>query len=155
MLKNGDKAPLFSAPISENQQLSLSDLKGKYVVLYFYPKDNTPGCTVEAQGFESLYDEFKKLSVEIVGVSKDSLKSHSNFCTKYGLRFKLISDKEGEICQKYHVWVEKSMFGKKYMGIKRSTFLINPEGIIEYIWHSVSVKGHGQEVMKKIQELKL
>lgn len=152
-LQIGDQAPDFKVAIAENKNLTLSELKGKYVLLYFYPKDNTPGCTVEAREFNALLPEFKKLGAEIIGVSKDSLKSHDKFKSLFDLNFYLGSDSECQLCQKYGVWVEKSMFGKKYMGIDRASFLINKEGKIAHIWPNVKVNGHAQEVLDKLSEL--
>lgn len=152
-LKIGDNAPEFLINISENKQVSLKDLKGKYVVLYFYPKDDTPGCTLEAMDFNELLAEFTKLNTVILGVSKDNLKSHDKFKDKYSLKFNLGADTEADTCTKYSVIAEKSMFGKKYMGIKRATFLIDPEGKIAHIWPKVSVEGHGRDVLEKIRSL--
>lgn len=152
-LKINDKAPDFTIAVAENKNISLSDLKGKYVVLYFYPKDNTPGCTIEARDFNSLLTEFTKFNAEIIGVSKDTLKSHDKFKNLFGLSFHLGADTECELCKKYNVWGEKSMFGKKYMGINRATFLINTEGKIAYIWPKVKIKGHAEAVLEKIKEL--
>ncbi|MGC0372321.1 MAG: hypothetical protein DGJ47_001033 [Rickettsiaceae bacterium] len=152
-LNSGDRAPDFTGLIADNSEIKLSDIETKYLVLYFYPKDNTPGCTVEANDFNDLKDEFSSLSASIVGVSRDSIKSHCKFREKYSLSFDLISDPDGIICDKYGVWVEKSMFGKKYMGIKRATFLISNGGEIIHIWPSVSVKGHASEVLSFIKEL--
>jgi peroxiredoxin Q/BCP len=151
----GDLAPEFNIEITNGKTVGLSDFKGKYLVVYFYTKDNTPGCTIEAKGFNSLKNEFDDLGAEILGISKDSISSHDKFCDKYGLNFHLGSDVDGEICQKFGTWVQKSMFGKKYMGIQRATFLINPEGKIEHIWPSVSVSGHAEEVLDKIKAVKL
>lgn len=152
-LQVGDQAPDFKVAIAENKNLTLSELKGKYILLYFYPKDNTPGCTVEAREFNALLPEFQKLGAEIIGVSKDSLKSHDKFKSLFDLNFYLGSDIECELCQKYGVWVEKSMFGKKYMGINRASFLIDKEGKIAHIWPNVKVNGHAQEVLDKLNEL--
>lgn len=149
----GDKAPEFSINIADNSILTLEKLSGKFVVLYFYPKDNTPGCTIEARDFNSSLPEFKALNAEILGVSKDDLKSHNKFSDKYNLQFDLGSDIEGKMCVDYGVWAEKSMFGKKYMGITRATFLIDPKGKIAYIWPKVSVMGHAKAVINKLQEL--
>ena len=149
----GDKAPEFSINIADNSILTLEKLSGKFVVLYFYPKDNTPGCTIEARDFNSSLPEFKALNAEILGVSKDDLKSHNKFSDKYNLQFDLGSDIEGKMCVDYGVWAEKSMFGKKYMGITRVTFLIDPKGQIAYIWPKVSVMGHAKAVINKLQEL--
>ena len=152
-LNIGDKAPDFSGLIADDNKITLSDINTKYLVLYFYQKDNTPGCTVEANDFNSYKKEFDSLSVTVLGVSKDSLKSHDKFREKYDLTFDLISDPDGIICNQYGVWVEKSMFGKKYMGIKRATFLIDSSGKVINIWPSVSVKGHAAEVLSVIKAL--
>lgn len=152
-LKIGDKAPEFSMKTSENETVNLSDFKGKYVVLYFYPKDDTPGCTMEAIDFNELLQEFTALNTVILGVSKDDLKSHDKFKEKYKLKFNLGSDTDGNTCSKYTVWGEKSMFGKKYMGINRTTFLISPEGDLAHIWTKVSTNGHAREVANKIRSI--
>ena len=149
----GASAPDFKVLISEDKYISLSELLGKYVVLYFYPKNYTPGCTIEARGFSSLLPEFKKLGAEVIGVSKDSLKSHDKFKDLFGLKIYLGSDFEYKICQKYGVWVEKSMFGKKSMGINRTSFLIDREGKIAHIWPKVKISGHAQEVLDKISKI--
>lgn len=149
----GDNAPNFTLKVSNDKDLKLSDFKGKYLILYFYPKDDTPGCTLEAKDFQSLQEEFAALNAEIIGVSKDSLASHDKFCNKYGLTFHLGSDFEGDTCEKYGVWGEKSMFGKKYMGINRATFLIDTEGKVAFIWPSVSPMNHAREVLTKLKEL--
>lgn len=149
----GMQAPDFSGYVAEGTKISNQQFLGKYVVLYFYPKDSTPGCTVEANDFNDLKDEFNKNNAVIIGVSKDSLKSHQKFCDKYSLQFQLISDEECATCNNYGVWVEKSMYGKKYMGIQRATFLIDPDGNIACIWPKVSVKGHAGDVLSKIKEL--
>ena len=128
MVDIGDKAPAFKGTTDGGGTLSLKDLKGKKVVLYFYPKDDTPGCTTEAQGFRDALGAFSKLGAEIVGVSKDSVKRHDNFKAKYDLPFRLISDEDGAICEAYGVWQEKKNYGKTYMGIVRSTFLIDEKG---------------------------
>ncbi len=148
-LKLGDLAPLFNT-----QECDLLSLRGKTVVLYFYPKDDTPGCTIEAKEFSANKPEFEKLGAVVFGVSKDSSASHEKFKSKYCLEFDLISD-NGSICQDYGVWVQKSMFGKSYMGIDRVTFLIDPAGKIAYIWTKVSVNDHALEVIDKIKELDL
>lgn len=152
-LEIGTKAPSFKGHIADEKEVSNEEMLGKYVILYFYPKDSTPGCTIEANGFNALKAEFDKNNAVILGVSKDSLTSHDKFCNKHSLQFDLISDKDNNICENYGVWVQKSMFGKKYMGIQRSTFLINPEGNIAHIWPDVSVKNHAREVLDKIKEL--
>lgn len=152
-LSVNDAAPEFDVAISEGKKLSLSSLNGKYVVLYFYPRDSTPGCTIEARDFNAKLDKFENLGAVVIGVSKDDLKSHDKFRGKYDLDFALGSDAGGEMCENYGVWAQKSMFGKKYMGINRTTFLIGPDGNIAHIWAKVSVVGHANSVLKKIEEL--
>jgi len=154
MLKVGDKAPDFCLPNQDNEEICLRDFSGSWVVLYFYPKDNTPGCTTEALDFTALKDEFEKEGAVILGVSPDSVKRHQNFIAKKELQITLLSDEEKEVAQKYGVWQLKKMYGKEYMGIVRSTFLINPDGKIAYIWPKVKVKGHAKEVLEKLKELK-
>lgn len=148
-LEVGKSAPLFSLE-SDEDEIALADLKGKNVVLYFYPKDDTPGCTIEAQDFTKKAAEFEKQDCIILGVSKDNIKSHCKFIEKYNLAFNLLSDPEGETCEKYGVIKEKSMFGKKYMGIERSTFLIDKLGKIAKIWQPVKVNGHVEEVLETL-----
>jgi peroxiredoxin Q/BCP len=150
MLKVGDKAPAFSLLSDNNEKISLKDLKGKTVVLYFYPKDMTPGCTTESCDFQSNLTKFNKKNVVILGVSKDSVKSHQKFKEKEGLKFPLLSDEDGKMCEAYGVWKEKSMYGKKYMGIERTTFVISPTGVIEKIYEKVKVDGHVDEVLNAI-----
>ena len=152
-LKEGDKAIDFTLPISENESVSLKDFKGKNVILYFYPKDNTPGCTTQAKNFRDHMLKFKELNTEIIGVSKDDLKSHSKFSGEHCLPFRIASDYESDVCEQYGVWEQKSFMGRKYMGITRSTFLIDKEGIIRKIWPEVSVKTHIDEVLKEIKKL--
>ncbi|MDX2082492.1 MAG: thioredoxin-dependent thiol peroxidase [Rickettsiales bacterium] len=152
-LEIGKAAPLFSLA-SDGDEISLANLKGKNVVLYFYPKDDTPGCTIEAQDFSRKIKEFEKLDCTVLGISKDSVKSHCNFIAKYNLSFNLLSDVDGEVCQKYGVIKEKSMFGKKYFGIDRSTFLIDKVGKINKIWTSVKVNGHVEEVLAAVAKIK-
>ena len=147
-LKIGDKAPAFSGPTDGGGKIALKDLKGKKVVLYFYPKDDTPGCTTEAQGFRDARAKFKKLGVEIVGVSKDSVKRHDNFKAKHDLGFTLLSDEDGSVCEAYGVWQKKKNYGREYMGIVRSTFLIDDKGKIAGVWDKVRVKGHVDEVLE-------
>lgn len=150
MLKEGDKAPEFTLPTFNDQSITLSGLKGKKVVLYFYPKDNTPGCTLQACDFRDNMGRLKTAGVQVLGVSRDNLKSHQKFADKFELPFPLLSDEKGEVCQQYDCWKEKSMFGKKYFGIERTTFLIDEKGMIEKIWRKVKVKGHVQEVMDNL-----
>lgn len=146
-------APYFNAVIDDGTEISLDQFKGKWIVLYFYPKDNTSGCTQEACDFRDNYERLKALDAEIIGVSPDSTKSHTNFKTKHELNFKLISDESKEICEKFGVWVEKSMYGRKYMGVERSTFIISPNGLIKAIYKKVKVKGHIDEIIAKVTEL--
>lgn len=153
MLTVGGLAPLFSLKSDEGEEINLADLKGKNVVLYFYPKDDTPGCTIEAQDFTKKISEFEKLNCVVLGVSKDGISSHCRFVEKYNLAFNLLADEAGEVCEAYEVLGEKSMFGKKYIGINRSTFLIDKLGKISHIWRSVSVKGHVEEVLGNLFEL--
>ena len=153
-LQTGQPAPDFTCATDRGGEMTLSDLHGQYVVLYFYPKDDTPGCTKEACGFNDALQDFKSLNAEIVGVSKDTVSKHDKFKDKYGLNFTLISDENGDVCEKYGTWVEKNMYGRKYMGIERATFLINPDGTIAKIWRKVKVKGHVDEVQSEIENLK-
>ncbi|HMS43937.1 MAG TPA: thioredoxin-dependent thiol peroxidase [Pyrinomonadaceae bacterium] len=142
MLKVGDKAPAFSLPSDTGETLSLKDFQGKRVILYFYPKDLTSGCTVQACDFRDAQANFKKKKVVILGVSKDPLKKHEAFRKKHDLNFPLLSDEGEKICEKYGVWKEKSMYGRKYMGIERTTFVISPDGKIEHIFNKVKVSNH-------------
>jgi peroxiredoxin Q/BCP len=149
-LKIGDQAPIFSAPNENNEIINLQELKDKKKIIYFYPKDDTPGCTIEAQDFNKLREDFLAKNTIILGISKDSIKSHIKFKEKYNLAFTLISDENIEICKNYGVWVEKSMYGRKYMGIDRSSFLIDENNKILKIWRNVKVKNHAQEVLESI-----
>jgi peroxiredoxin Q/BCP len=146
-------APLFALPSDEGSEISLADLKGKNVVLYFYPKDDTPGCTIEAQDFARKIGAFEKSDCVVLGISKDSVESHCKFINKYKLNFNLLADESGEVCEKYGVIQQKSMFGKKYMGIERSTFLIDKIGKISAIWRSVKVNGHVEEVLAALAKI--
>lgn len=150
MLKIGDKAPTFHLPTNGDKEVDLKKLQGKYVVLYFYPKDDTPGCTIQAQGFRDHIGEFDKKNAVVIGISKDSTCDHDKFVAKYNLPFILASDEQCDTIKAYGVWVEKSMYGKKYMGIERTTFLISPTGKIEHIWSKVKVEGHAEDVLKKL-----
>lgn len=153
-LNIGDPAPDFTANTNGEGELTLNDLKSKWVVLYFYPKDNTSGCTKEACAFRDNMDAIAGRGAEVVGVSPDSVKSHDNFIKKHELNFRLVSDPEKEICQKYGCWVEKKMYGRTYMGVQRSTFIIDPEGIIRKIYPKVKVAGHVEKVIEDLEELK-
>jgi peroxiredoxin Q/BCP len=150
----GARAPDFSVPATDGRQISLASLKGRKIVLYFYPKDDTSGCTLEAQNFQALKAEFAAADTEIVGVSPDSLKSHDKFRAKYGLDFALASDEATEMLQAYGVWLEKSMYGRKYMGVERTTVLIDRDGTIAQVWNKVKVPGHAEEVLKAAQALR-
>jgi peroxiredoxin Q/BCP len=151
----GEKAPSFDLPASGGGgNVSLEKLKGKNVVLYFYPKDDTPGCTVEAKDFRDLMKDFDKSNTTIIGLSKDDVKSHEKFKEKFCLPFALASDEDGATCEAYGVWVEKSMYGKKYMGIERTTFLIDKMGKIAQVWSKVKVDGHAAEVLEAAKGLK-
>lgn len=144
----GKPAPDFNLPASTGQNLSLEDFKGRKLVIYFYPKDDTSGCTLEAHDFQNLLTDFEKAGVSVIGVSPDNLKKHGNFCGKHGLTFPLLSDEEKTMLGTYGVWVEKSMYGRKYMGVERTTVLIDKNGIIAKIWPKVKVSGHAQEVLE-------
>ena len=142
----GETAPDFDLATDEGR-VRLSDLKGRKVVLYFYPKDDTSGCTAQAIGFSEAAAEFENAGAVVVGVSKDTAKSHGKFRAKHGLKVELGADPEGEVVQRYGVWVEKSMYGRKYMGIERATFLIDGQGVIRRVWRKVKVPGHVAEVL--------
>lgn len=150
----GKKAPAFKAMASGDKEISLKDYEGKWLVLYFYPKDNTSGCTKQACGFSENIKQFEKLDAEILGVSPDSVKSHDGFKAKFDLQFDLLSDPEKEIAAKYDAYGEKSMYGRKYMGIIRSTFIIDPKGKVAAQYKNVKVTGHIEKVMKDLEELK-
>ncbi|MGZ3696810.1 MAG: thioredoxin-dependent thiol peroxidase [Bdellovibrionota bacterium] len=147
MLKEGSKAPAFTLDSDDGKKVSLKDFKGKFVVLYFYPKDNTPGCTQEACDFRDSFTRLKKEKMVVLGVSKDDLTSHKKFSEKYSLPFPLLSDESGKVCEAYGVWQEKSLYGRKFMGIVRSTFIIGPDGKIAKIFPKVKVKGHVDEIL--------
>ena len=148
MVSEGKKAPDFSLPDSNGNTVKLSDFKGRRVVLYFYPKDDTPGCTVEACGFRDMRAEFEKRGVAILGVSPDSVESHAKFAGKYGLPFTLLADEGAKVASKYGVWVEKYMYGREYMGILRATFVIGKDGTVEKIFEGVKPDGHNKEVLE-------
>ena len=149
----GRKAPDFTAATDGGGKLKLSDLRGKPVVLYFYPKDDTPGCTTEACGFRDARPDFAKLKALVIGVSKDSVARHDRFKAKYELPFPLVSDEDGKICEKYGTWIEKSLYGRKYMGIDRATFLIDRTGTVARVWRKVKVSGHVAEVLEALKAL--
>jgi thioredoxin-dependent peroxiredoxin len=149
----GDKAPDFTMPTDGNGSITLSELRGKPVVLYFYPKDDTSGCTAEACGFRDTIPDYGKTGAVVIGVSRDSVAAHDRFKAKYQLPFTLASDSDGKVTEEYGVWVEKSMYGRKYMGIDRSTFLIDKDGMVRGAWHKVRVPGHVAEVLKAVQAL--
>jgi peroxiredoxin Q/BCP len=152
-LKEGDKAPPFVLPTDNGGDVALKDLAGKKLVLYFYPKDDTTGCTKEAIGFSERLGDFKKAGATVVGVSKDTVEKHGKFRNKYNLKVALAADPEGKIVERYGSWVEKSLYGRKYMGIDRSTFLIDGKGVIRKIWRKVKVPGHVDEVLAAAKEL--
>jgi peroxiredoxin Q/BCP len=149
-LSVGDKAPDFSAADETGRGWSLKALKGKTVVLYFYPKDNTPGCTTEACDFRDRYDNFAKKKVVVLGVSPDSAKSHAGFKAKHGLPFPLLVDEDRTICEAYGVWKQKTLYGRKFMGVERSTFVIGPDGKIKQALRKVSVTGHAQSMLEAV-----
>lgn len=149
-LNIGDNAPDFTLPTDTGTELSLKSLRGKKVVLYFYPKDNTPGCTREACDFRDAHTELEKKNVVVLGVSKDSAKNHTNFKSKYQLPFTLLVDANADVCEAYGVINKKSLFGKTFLGIQRSTFLIDENGKIQHIWRKVSVKGHLEEILNEL-----
>jgi thioredoxin-dependent peroxiredoxin len=149
----GEKAPDFTLPTDGNGTVTLSQLRGKPVVLYFYPKDDTSGCTAEACGFRDWFPDYGKTTAVVIGVSKDSVASHDKFKKKHDLPFTLASDTEGKVCESYGTWVEKSMYGRKYMGIDRATFLVDKDGVLRGAWRKVRVPGHVGEVLKAVQAL--
>ena len=152
-LKVGDNAPEFCLPDKDNKKVCLKDFKGKYVIVYFYPKDNTPGCTTEAIGFTGILSELQKLNAKVIGISPDSPESHAKFIEKKNLKVTLLSDLDKEVLKSYGKWGKNTFRGKEYVGVTRSTFLINPDGKIVHIWPKVSVKGHTEEVHKILVEL--
>jgi peroxiredoxin Q/BCP len=153
MIAIGAIAPDFTLPRDGGTSLTLSALRPGKVVLYFYPKDDTPGCTLEAQDFTARLAEFAAAGTTVIGVSKDSVKAHDKFCKKHGLGIVLVSDEAGHTCEDYGTWVEKSMYGKTYMGVERTTFLIDGTGTVARVWNKVSVKGHADEVLAAARAL--
>ncbi len=154
MIEVGEMAPDFCLPNQDETEICLRDLRGKWVVLYFYPKDNTPGCTKEAIDFSEHLPDFNELDTVILGVSPDSPKKHRNFIEKKNLKITLLSDENKEVLEKYGVWQLKKMYGREYMGVVRTTYLIDPEGKVAARWDKVKVKGHAEKVKEKLKELK-
>lgn len=151
MLKVGNMAPDFEASIDAGETVRLSTLRGQNVVLYFYPKDDTPGCTQESCDFRDSHPDFTAANCLILGVSRDSVRMHDNFRSKYKLPFRLVSDTDGTICESYAVWVQKKNYGREYMGIQRSTFIIDDQGVIRQIWRNVRVNGHADSVLEVLR----
>ena len=149
----GDNAPEFTMATDGGGSFSLSEMKGYNVIIYFYPKDDTPGCTKEACGFRDMLPDFSDSSAKIIGISKDTVAKHDKFKSKYELPFLLGADLEGNVCEAYGTWVEKSMYGRQYMGIERATFLVDKEGVLQGVWRKVKVKGHVEEVLSAVQNL--
>ena len=152
-MKVNSKAPIFKLPSTSKKDYSLKDSIGKYVVIYFYPKDDTPGCTIETNDFNKLLPKFKKLNCEVLGVSKDSLKSHDKFREKYKIKFNLLADEEIKVLKKYKVWGKKKFMGREFMGIIRTTYLIDKKGKILKVWDNVKVKDHAKEVLETLQNI--
>jgi len=152
-VKIGEKAPEFKAYNKDKKEISLSDYKNKWVILYFYPKDNTPGCTTEAIDFSIRFKDFEELNTVILGVSPDSCESHVSFATKHNLKVELLSDPNHDVINEYGVWQLKKNFGKEAYGIVRSTFIIDPKGIVQHLWENVKVKEHANEVKERLIEL--
>ena len=153
MPETHDEAPDFTLPATGGQDVTLSDLRGAPVVVYFYPRDDTPGCTKEAIGFSERQEAFRAAGAQVLGISRDSIDKHDKFTAKHGLTITLLSDSDGTVCEDYGVWVEKNMYGKKSMGIERATFLIDATGRIARVWRKVKVPGHVDEVLQAVQAL--
>lgn len=153
MIEEGKKAPSFTLPTDKEEKFTLSKMSGKTVVIFFYPKDDTSGCTKEAIAFSDLKEKFSKLGAEIFGISPDSVEKHQKFIKKHDLTVTLLADEDKKACEKYGVWVEKKMYGKTYMGVERSTFVIDPKGKVARIWRKVKVPGHAEEVLEFVQNL--
>lgn len=153
-LADGDKAPNFNLPTDGDGKTALKDFKGKKLVLFFYPKDMTPGCTTESIGFSENLTKFRRAGAEVVGLSKDSVERHDKFKDKHGLKIILASDAESDVIERYGSWVEKNMYGRKFLGIERSTFLIDGKGKVQRVWRKVKVKGHVEEVLQATKDLK-
>jgi thioredoxin-dependent peroxiredoxin len=152
-MKPGDKLPDLVLPATGGKDIALKSFKGKPLVIYFYPKDNTPGCTQEGQAFRDLYADFRKAGAAIVGVSRDSVRSHENFAAKFEFPFPLLSDSEEAACKAFDVIKEKSLYGRKYMGVDRSTFLFDAKGVLRREWRGVKVKNHAQDVLEAVRAL--
>jgi thioredoxin-dependent peroxiredoxin len=153
MLNEGDPVPDVKMVGAGGKEMSPADFRGQKLVLYFYPKDDTSGCTAEAQAFSALAEEFEKAGTWILGVSRDDPKSHAKFADKYGLKVPLATDPDGSVCAAFGTWAEKSMYGRKYMGIERATFLVDRDGRVDRIWRKVKVPGHAEEVLRAAREL--
>ena len=153
MIKEKNLAPAFKLPSTNKKEFSLKDSLGNFVVLYFYPKDDTPGCTIETNDFNKLLPKFKKLNCEIFGISKDNLKSHDKFRDKYKIKFDLLADEEIKVLKKYKVWAKKKFMGREFMGIVRTTFLIDKKGKTLKVWNNVKVKDHAKEVLETLQNI--
>ena len=154
MLKEKSIAPKFTLNSTGNNKYSLKDSQGKYVILYFYPKDDTPGCTIETNDFNKLLTKFKRFNCEVYGISKDNINSHNKFKEKYKIKFDILADDEIKIVKSYKVWAKKKFMGREFMGVVRSTFLIDPKGKIVKIWDNVKVKDHAQEVLDNLKHIK-
>ena len=152
-MKLNTKAPNFNLPSTSNQQYFLKNSIGKYVVLYFYPKDDTPGCTIETNEFNKLLPKFKKLECEVFGISKDSLKSHDKFKNKYKIKFDLLADEELKVLKKYKVWKKKKFMGREFMGVVRTTYLLDKKGQILKVWNNVKAKDHAEEVLETLKNI--
>jgi peroxiredoxin Q/BCP len=153
MLSEGDKVPDVKLAGLQGEEISPADFGGQKLVVYFYPKDDTSGCTAEAQAFSALAEEFKNAGTWVLGISKDDAKSHLKFTHKYSLKVPLASDPDGSVCEAFGTWVEKSMYGRKYMGIDRSTFLVDRDGVVKRVWRKVKVPGHAEEVLEAARTL--
>ncbi|HWH17626.1 MAG TPA: peroxiredoxin [Allosphingosinicella sp.] len=153
MLSEGDPVPDVKLVGMEGQPISPTDFSGQKLVIYFYPKDDTSGCTREAQDFTALAEEFEKAGTWVIGVSKDDARKHRKFTDKYGLKVPLATDPDGSVCEAFGTWVQKSMYGRKYMGIERATFLIDRDGVVKRVWRQVKVPGHASEVLEAAREL--
>ena len=151
MIKEKTKAPLFKLPSTEKSEFNLKDTLGSFVVIYFYPKDDTPGCTIETNDFNKLLPRFNKLKCEVLGISKDNIKSHHKFKNKFKIKFGLLSDEKIDVIKKYKVWGKKKFMGREFMGVIRSTFLIDKKGKVLKIWKNVKVKNHAKEVLNTLE----